>query len=240
MQEQSKTYTYKQLLLALREEILKNKILLDELNNLVTIEKNVGSYHFDDLLKNDLNGTYNIKLVINEIEKRKSALKKLFNKITNYKFARASTNKFQTYLVVNNDDEYTFKLEHSNNLEKHYFGKIKITDKEKFKSIMNELNNSKLSNIRQKGIHMDKNIYIGISNYIEIMSGINSAHYVDSMDCLSIDLNNIDFDELLNTKISSDLLDNEVIDIIETSTYKDSDIEFIKEKKHHNNYYKFN
>lgn len=239
MTKDNKTYTYKQLLLALREQIIKNRILLKELNDLVEIEKNVGSYHFDDRLRDDVNDTYNIKLIIDEIQKRQSSLKKIFNKLTNYKFARASINKFQTYFVVNNNDEYNFELEHSYNLEKHYFGTIKITDKEKFNSIMSELNNSKLSNISEKGIHVDKNLYIGISSFIEIMSGLNSVHYVDSMDCINISLNDKNFEEILNTKISSDLLDDEVIELIETSSYNDSDIEFVEGKKRNNNYYKF-
>lgn len=92
------SYTYKQILLSMREEVLKNEKLLKELRDLIAIEKNAGSYHFNENLRPGYE--FQIRLVIDEIEKRQSLLKELFNKITDYRFARASIRKFPPITTI--------------------------------------------------------------------------------------------------------------------------------------------
>ena len=233
-------YTYKEILLAFREELLKNQILLDELKSLIAIEKNAGYYRFDDRLKNDSNDTYGIKLVIDEIQKRQLSLRKIFNKLTNYKFARASINRFQTYCVDNNNGKYTFELEYSWNLEEDYFGMIKITNDEKFSSIIKELNSSKLSNIIQEGIRIEDNLFLGISSYVELSNGRNTINYRVDLDSLKIDLTDKIFEEMMNTTFDASLLSHEVLEVLETSAYKDYVIKFDDSEKSRDGYYKFN
>ena len=89
-EDKKEIYTYKQILLCIREEIIKNRILLKELSDLIVIEKNAGSHCFCNYLKNE-EDAYKIKLTIEEIKKRQSFLELLFNKLTKYKFSQILT-----------------------------------------------------------------------------------------------------------------------------------------------------
>lgn len=230
-------YTYKEILLAMREKVLKNEKLLKELRDLIAIEKNAGSYHFNENLRPGYE--FQIRLVIDEIEKRQSLLKEFFNKLTDYKFARASIRKFHMYNVDNNENGYVLKLVY-NTLEEDYFGKIDIVDIERFTSIINELNNSKLSKINNRGIHVDENLYLELSDAIAIVSGKNVIHYAKGIDGLRMKLVDKSFEEMLNTNVSSSVLPEEVISIINDSSYTDASIDsqLIESKDY--NYYSFN
>jgi hypothetical protein len=237
--EEKQYFTYKEILLAIREQVLKNEKLLKELNKLISIEKNVGSYRFDDKLRGE-SQSYKIRLIADEITKSRSTIKVLFNRLTDYKFDRASINKFHMYNVVDTNGKYNLKLVYTSNLDKDYFGTIEILDEEKFASIINELNNSKLSKITEKGIHVNNNLFIQISDFIGIVNGKNSIHYAGGIDGLKVELTDKDFYDVLNAEISASLLPNEVIDLISNSNYNEIDIKFIESKGVPYNYYRFN
>ena len=232
-------YTYKEILLAIREESLKNQKLLQELSELISIEKNVGKYHFDDKLSCD-SEPYKILLVIDTIQKKQSKLKEIFNKITEYRFARATLNKFQMYLVNSENGNNSFELKYTDGLTEDYFGSIEILDNVRFERIIDELKNSKLSKITEKGIHIDDNIFVEIADFIGIVNGKNSIHYASGVDGLKIELTDKGFDDILNTEISSSLLSNEVIDLINNADNNEVDIEFVESKGVPYNYYLFN
>lgn len=233
------SYTYKEILLALREEVLKNEKLLKELEQLVSIEKNAGAYRFIDTLKFEAE-PYKIILVIDEVQKRQSKLKMLFNKLTDYKFARASISKFQQYDVIENNGSYDFEMTYTYNLDADYFGKIEIIDLEKFADLINELSNSMLSQVTQQGIHINEDLFFEISHYPLILNGNNLIHYVSSLDVLRLELSDKTFDEMLSTEISSSLLSDEMIELINNYSGNKIDIEFQEDKKVSNNCYKVN
>lgn len=232
-------YTYKEILLAIREETLKNQKLLQELSELISIEKNVGKYHFDDKLSCD-SEPYKILLVIDTIQKKQSKLKEIFNKITEYKFARASANKFQMYLVNSENGNNSFELKYTDGLTDDYFGCIEILDNERFERIINELKNSRLSKITEKGIHVDDNLFVEIADFIGVVNGKNSIHYARGIDGLKVELTDKGFYEILNTEISSSLLSNEVIDLVNNANNNEINIEFVESKGVPYNYYLFN
>lgn len=240
-----KQYTYKEILLAFREELLKNKILLDELKKLTTIEKNAGTYYFMDYLKYDYE-PYKVRLIINELEKRQSKLRSFLDKLTNYQFARGTNYKCQNFNVLNEKGKIDFDLVYStgfgmdNFLGLGYFGEIKIEDSVKFNEILNNLNNSKIAKIKNDGIHTNNGLFLGISSYVEFLNGRNIMHYNVGTDSLKIDLLDKSFEKMMNTPIDTSLLSNEVLDIIEGSSYKDYDIRFEDDKKSKDHYYKFN
>lgn len=237
-EDKKEIYTYKQILLCIRDEIIKNRILLKELSDLIVIEKNAGSHCFCNYLKNE-EDVYKIKLTIEEIKKRQSFLELLFNKLTKYKFVKEKTSKIQSYFMIDDNGEYKFKLSYSDELEKNYFGSIKIVDKEKFNSIINELYSSKLAKITCKTLRLNNNLHVDISERLEIFDDKNSVSYFEENDSLNVDLYNKSLYKMLNTEIDSSLLSDEVIDLINCSSYKDYDIEIEKSKSEHNSYYEF-
>jgi len=226
-QKNNKTYTYKEILLALREQMLINQKLLNQLKGLITIEKKAGTYYFYEILqsKNDMfYNPYNIYLHINVIEGRQSKLKKIINEITHYKFLKKyELGGYHTYRL---DDNQFFHLTAKNHLEDYYFGEIKITDKEKFDDIAVQLYNSKLSKLMQEGIHVTDDLYLGIDQYIEIAKEHNLVFYQFLNDGIKTNINDESFIDILNTKIDSALLYNELINILEGSNYKDADVQF--------------
>lgn len=241
-QNNNKTYTYKEILLAIREQVLINEKLLNELKGLISIEKNAGTYSICEALKADLDMftlQYRIFLEINALEEKQSKLKKILNELTNYKFSKYKPGGYHIYNFVHAGKDYNyFSLTDTHILDDDYFGKIEITDKEKFDDIIVQLYNSRLAKISEEGIHITDDSYLGIGNYIELINKDKYIYYYNQKDALKTNLNDDTFYDIMNTEVNSTLLSNELINILEGSKYKDADIQFVNNENVHH-FYKF-
>ena len=111
-------YTFKEILLSLSEEIIKNDMLINELNKLVFIDNSNISYEFRDILPKDKESFYRIIFLIEELQKKQNILKRLMDKILIHtSFCRASISRFQSYGIVKENDRYIFNLNYNHRIE---------------------------------------------------------------------------------------------------------------------------
>lgn len=226
----NKKYTFKEILLALREEILKNESLINQLNNLIKVDNENVTYSFSELLKKD-DTPYHIILTIDELEQKQSLLKSLLNKLLiNTSYYRVSIPRFCRYDVVEENKNYKLNLSH-NELEKNDLGKVTIIDKEKFAEIVNQLKNSKLSTIEHKGIHISNQLYLEIAHFALVQKEKDSICYWPGNDGLHLTFNGGDFQDVLNTEIDASILSDELKALIDNSDFKSVDVELINERK---------
>ena len=151
-------YTYQEILLALREEYVKNQILLDKLSTYIKINgngKRVGDINLEANLisKNERYALSRIRLIIRE---RQNLLKRIFNElkycISCYNWNGEFSDKVCFEIKENKKSGYHFAREKNEYVpfNEGFNPFVSITRQNDFDSIINEILNSKIMSLTSK------------------------------------------------------------------------------------------
>lgn len=226
-----KDYLLKDIILGLREEYLRNRKLLDELLACMNFKSKSSNYDFYQRLKIE-NSNYEIYLLVEHLKKRQIKIKNIFESLNFINpVLRITFLEIYNLKVVNDEINFIYNAEMSNTDIRTKGEELYIEDKYNFLNIYSKLIYSKLSGINKQDISEDNISVLSlesnsfslnkysekIENWKRIFSyypkgdGIYFRRTIEDKQLLNI----------LNTKINSNNLSEEIITLLDSKIFKD-------------------